>query len=338
MEKKIGHRLWLKLRVGKTLASDEAVLLASVGGREITINSDRQSQPLSDASWLLIGCRGFDTENAARSFGEKLRRAVHLAGLCARVGVDAGDPGEDRTVSWVSPEFLQQSGVLDPKTRIGPDIHGILVLPDDEQTLFVRLGQASATGQSNTGDFVRALQEAFPESDLSGRDCPLIRRAVRVLNLAEINTDPIAKVVLAVSTIEGLATDPSWTPAQKRLIDDAVAWLERTHGDGEETRQVVEAIERTRHTSIRQRIRKMLASNGLSCLWQDWEALYSKRSRLFHGGRRDGREHRGDHLAKSELHALGHEALTLCGRIVLSMAKREGIPVPDRASVHFGVE
>ena len=269
---------------------------------------------------------------------EKLRRAVHLAGLCTRVGVDAGDPGDDRTVSWVNPEFVRGSGGLDPETRIGPDIHGILVLPDDGKTLFLRMGRATGTVRSNVGYFVQALQEAFPESNVSGGDCPSIRRAVRVLNLAEISTDPIAKVVLAVSTIEGLATDPSWTDVQKRLIYSAAAWLERTHGDGEETGQVVEAIQRTRHSSIRQRIRKMLASNGLSVLWQDWKALYLKRSRLFHGGRRDGSEHRGDHLEGSELHALGQEALTLCGRIVLSMAKREGIPVPGRAGVHFGVE
>ena len=338
VEKKIRYRLWLKLRVGKALATEETVLTASVAGREVTIESERQSQPLSEASWLLIGCRGFEAEDDAGGFGEKLRRAVHLAGLCAQVGVDAGDPGDDRTVSWVNPEFVRGSGDLDPETRIGPDIHGILVLPDDGKTLFLRMGRATGTVRSNVGYFVQALQEAFPESNVSGGDCPSIRRAVRVLNLAEISTDPIAKVVLAVSTIEGLATDPSWTDVQKRLIDSAAAWLERTHGDGEETGQVVEAIQRTRDSSIRQRIRKMLASNGLSVLWQDWEALYSKRSRLFHGGRRDGREHRGDHLEGSELHALGQEALTLCGRIVLSMAKREGIPVPGRAGVHFGVE
>ena len=135
----------------------------------------------------------------ARDFGERLRRAVHLAGLCARVGVDAGDPGQDRTVSWVNPEVVRGSGALDPDTRIGPDIHGILVLPDDGKTLFLRLGRATGTVRSNVGDFVQALQEAFPESDVSGGDCPSIRRAVRVLNLAEISTDPIAKVVLAVS-------------------------------------------------------------------------------------------------------------------------------------------
>ncbi len=81
----------------------------------------------------------------------------------------------------------------------------------------------------------------------------------------------------------------------------------------------------------------MLAANGLSVLWLDWEDLYSRRSRLFHGGSSDGRGHRGDHLEESELHALGEEALTLCGRIVLSMARQEGISVPDRAGVHFGV-
>ena len=338
-ENRVRFLLRLKLRVGKKLATEETVLTASLAGRQVTIRSERQSQPLSEASWLLIGCRGFEGEDDAKGFGEKLRRAVHLAGLCARVGVDAGDLGDDRTVSWVNPEFLRRRGGLDPKTRIGSDVHGLLVLPDDGKTLFPRFGQANLTVRMNAAVFVRAFEEALPESDLSGRDCPSIRRAVRVLNLAEMNADPIAKVVLAVSTIEGLATDPSWTDAQKSMIEGAAAWLEQTDRDGEETRQVVEAIRRTRHTSIRQKIRKLLGSNDLlEDLWEDWDALYNKRSRLFHGGRRDGSEHRGDHLSESELHALGQEALTLCGRIVLSMAKREGIPVPSRAAVTFGVQ
>ena len=153
-----------------------------------------------------------------------------------------------------------------------------------------------------------------------------------------MNTDPITKMVLAVSTVEGLAAEPPWTDAQKELIESAAAWLERTHRDGEEVGQVAKAIRGIRRESIRQRIRKLLDSNDLSGLWRDWDALYGKRSRLFHGGRKDGSEERGDHLAKSELNALGQEALTLCGRIVLSMAKRERIPVPGRAGVHFGVQ
>ncbi len=73
-------------------------------------------------------------------------------------------------------------------------------------------------------------------------------------------------------------------------------------------------------------------------VWRDWETLYSKRSRLFHGRTRAENELRGDYLEESELHGLGQEAIKLCSRIVLSMAKREGISVPDRAKVHFGVK
>ena len=52
----------------------------------------------------------------------------------------------------------------------------------------------------------------------------------------------------------------------------------------------------------------------------------------------EGSEHRGSHLEKSSLRALGEEAIKLCARIVLSMAQREGIAVPGRAKVHFGVD
>ncbi|MCY3678945.1 MAG: hypothetical protein OXH66_15380 [Gemmatimonadetes bacterium] len=337
MEKRKGYRLRLKFRVGQALATEETALTAAVAGREVTIESG-QSKPLSEASWLLIECRGFETEDDARDFGEGLRRAVHLAGLCVRVGVDAGDPGEDRTVSWVNEDFLRRRGVLDPDTRIVPDIHGILVLPDDGNALIFGMGQAELTVRSNADGFVRALEEAFPGSDVSGGDFSSIRRAIRVLSLAEMSTDPIAKIVLAISTIEGLATDPSWTDEQKQMIESTVAWVERTHDDGEETRQIVEAIRKIRHRSIRQRIRKMLASNDLSDLWQDWEDLYSKRSQLYHGKDSSDAEGRGDHLTESELHALGQEAMKLCVKIVLSMAILEGISVPSQASVHFGVE
>ena len=112
-----------------------------------------------------------------------------------------------------------------------------------------------------------------------------------------MNTDPIAKVVLAISTIEGLATDPGWTELQKEISH---------RRDTEDTTE--------HHPST------------------------DKRSRLFHGHGGDDGEQRGDHLMESELHAVAQEAMTLCGRIVLSLAKRNGVAIPSRAGVYFGVE
>ena len=338
MAEKIKFRLWLKLRVGRRLATTESALTASIAGRTVTIVSDRQSEPLSEAFWLVMGSRGFETEDQAREFGEELRRAAHLAGLCARVGVDAGDPGEDRTVSWFNPEILLSGQGVNPDTRIGPDVHGIVVLPDDGKTLFVRGGRARGQVRSNCDQFVRALEDAMPENDAPRSSSPSIRRAIRVLNLAEMNEDPIAKLVLTVSTVEGLATDAPWTNSQRELIESAAEWLGRIHGDGGETMHVIDAILQVRRESIRQRVRRLLAANDLSVVWRDWEILYSKRSRLFHGRTKEGSEHRGDYLEETELHGLGQDAFKLGARIVLSIAKREGISVPGHAKLHFGVE
>ena len=312
-------------------------MTALVGGRKVTIRSEVSEQPLSEARWLVLESRGFDTEEGAREFGEELQRAAHSAGLCSRVGVDAGDPGDDRTRSRINPEFLRSLPGMSPDLRVGPDVHGLVILPDDGNTICVRL-RGNLSMRANSGDFIRALEESIPESSAYGAGTPSIRRAIRVLSLAEMSEDPISKVVLSVSTVEGLAIEPPWTEEQLTLINDAAAWVQRVHRAGEATGQVVEAIRNVRSTSIRQKVRKLLKANGLSNLWKDWDTLYGKRSRLFHGATDGEAEHRGRYLEDSELHGLGQDAVKLCARIVLSIAKREGIPIPHHAGVHFGIE
>ena len=333
------YRLRLKVRLGKSVYSDKTALTATIAGREVTIKAEDSGQPLSEASWVIMGSRDFETEDLARQFGEKLRRATHLAGLCARVGVDAGDPGEDQAMSWVNPEAISQDlRRAHPDIRFGPDVHGIVVLPDDENTVFMS-ARAEATVLSNAEDFIQALEEALPRNDAPLGGSSPIRRAIRILSLAEMNKDPIAKAVLAIATVEGLAVDQSWPPGQVKLIKDAADWLESTHGDKENVQQVIEVIRRVRPQSIRQGIKKLLETNDLSSLWPDWEALYNKRSRLLHDNSSSAdSEAQGDHLERTELSKLGREAVTLCAKIVLSIAKRDGMSLPDCARVHFGVE
>ena len=201
---KTKYRLWLKLRIGKSLDTEDDALTVSIAGRTVTIESENRGEPLSKTSWLVMSCRGFETEAQARKFGEKLRRATHLAGLCNRLGVDAGDPGEDRTMSWLNPEIVRN---VNPDIRLLPDVHGIVILPDDGNNVFARW-RVNAQVLANTGHFARSLEECLPGNGPHRSGSPSIRRAIRVLNLAEINEDPIAKLVLAVSTIEGLAKDP----------------------------------------------------------------------------------------------------------------------------------
>ena len=336
---RVKFRLWLKFRTGKPLNSEETTLTATVAGRQVVIKSERSEQPLSKTSWLNIGSRGFETEEMARKFGEALRRAVHLAGLCTRVGTDAGDPGDDRSKSWVNPEAIFPDIRREqPEVRFGSDVHGILILPDDDNTVFLRASGGEAVVRSNAEHFLEALEQALPDEDLCPKGSASVRRAVRILNLAEINQDPIAKSVLAISTVEVLAVDPPWTDSQAKLIERAASWLEDECGESEDATQVIEAIRRMQQQSIRRRIRNLLDVNDLSSLWRAWDDLYDRRSALFHGRSEDGDESVGDRLEQVELHGIGLDAVKLSGQIVLSIAKRSGMAVPERAKVHFGVE
>ena len=329
-------RLWLKLRVGKRLATGESALTAVINGRNVTIKPEKEGEPLSKAWWLILSCGGFATETEARAFAEELRRAAHMAGASARVGIDAGDPGEDRTLSRINPDILNLDPVAGRDFRLGPDVHGVAVLPDDGKNLFVR-ARASGEARANAAAFVKALEEALPGSGRPQPDAASIRRAVRMANLAVMNADPIAKVVLAIAAVEGLADEKPWSKQKREFARKAAAWLEETEGGGESVKAVAESIRQLQRESIGKRVRGLLSANGLSDLRVDWRRVYDDRSRLFHSDGMDG-EGLGDRLATAELHSLGQRAIELCSRIVLSIAKRRGVAVPNCAKLHFGVE
>ncbi len=335
MTDEMKYELWLKFRVGKKLGTDESVLTTKIGRKPLSIQSEDESQPLSKAHWLVMNSKGFDTVEAATAFGEDLRRGAHMAGLCARVGVDAGDPEEDRTLSYFNPELLGGLKEFNPEVRLGPDVHGLVVLPDDGNTVFMR-GRARGEALANAGNFADALEEALSQEHQPSNEWPSVRRAIRILNLAEMNQDPIAKLVLAVSTIEGLARERPWSSQQLQLIENAASGLEQSASD-DEALQVAAAIRNVHQESIRQRIRHLLAKHGLSNLWREWDNLYNKRSRLFHGRPGNGAENRGQHLDELELHKLGHAATTLCASIVLSIGEQVGMPIPHSADLHFDV-
>lgn len=146
LAEKTKYRLWLKFRIGNSLDTGDDALTASIGGRTVTIESEHRGEPLSKASWLVMSCRGFEAEAQAREFEDELRRATHLAGLCNRVGVDARDPGQNRTVSWLNPEVFRRTN---PEKRLAPDVHGIVVLPDD--------GNKYSVADGRTARFSRTL-------------------------------------------------------------------------------------------------------------------------------------------------------------------------------------
>ena len=67
-----GFRLYLQVRIGKALRTDEAFLTTYLDGREVRIRASL-GPSISKAEWLVFEARGFPTESEAHTFGERLR-------------------------------------------------------------------------------------------------------------------------------------------------------------------------------------------------------------------------------------------------------------------------
>ena len=83
--------------------------------------------------------------------------------------------------------------------------------------------------------------------------------------------------------------------------------------------EVKDAVERMHRISIRQGIRRVLRCNRLDHLWEEWDALYKRRSRLFHGG---------GEFTNQEIGELASTATQLCDEIIFGIIKQQGIKLP----------
>ena len=322
------HRIRLKVRIGTRLSSEETALQATFRSRAVSVRSAEQDQPLKQASWLVFSASGFATESEGNEYGEELRSALHLAGLCTSVGVDGRTSGDDRTMSYFSPEgedWLRSLGVLQSGERLGPDVHGLAVFPDDEALRFSAGKRPTGTSTHGPQEFINAIEESTTKGV-----SPKTQRAIRVLNLAQISDSPHAKVVLSISSIEALAAENlNWTATQADMLDRATDWVHGEFGDDAEASEVADAIKRMHRRSLRQQARRLLDKHGLMTWWKDCEDVYGRRSGLFHGGAGDDRD--------TDVFELAADAMKVCGRIVLSIAKQEGAGLPAEARLHFGV-
>ena len=315
-----GFRCRLRVRLGKPLTSKELSLPIRLAGRDATVKAQGKDQPLSETPWIVISARGFQTEVDARIFGEQLRSVVEVAALCNRLGTDVG---KDQPTTWVSEEFARAEGMLRPDERMMPNVHGLMILPDDDNSRFP-LMNASGSVTADPAQFLDALTEL-------GRQTPLRSSAaamgVRILNLALITSQPIAQIVLAFSAVEALGQEETWTDAQCALIKQLADEVEEGFSSDLERLEVANALRRSLHRiGLRQGVMRVLSRLDLDHLRKEWDRLYGLRSGVFHGTSTP---------TEPEINELAVDVVTLCGRIVLALVELDGITLPPIAKVHF---
>jgi hypothetical protein len=316
-----GFRIRLRVRLAKALTSEATNLKVTVMNRDVTITSQKE-EPLSRATWIVLGTRGFPTEEGARHFGTRLRSIVELAALSARLGVDVG---EDKPTDWISEKFARELGVKENE-RVAPNVHGLSILPDDDNTRFP-IGDLQMTVTADPEQLISALRESGNGETSFGA----ASNGVRLLNFALMTSEPLAQMVLSFSAVEELGQHEKWSETQATLITDlADAAEQSSKGTAQERAEVAQAIEKGLfRLSLRQGVMRVLSRLGLDALREEWDRLYAVRSGIFHGTAP---------LSDEEIRQAALATLTLCGQIVLAMVAKEGARIPSIAATHFNTK
>jgi hypothetical protein len=145
-----------------------------------------------------------------------------------------------------------------------------------------------------------------------------------------MRSEPVAQIVFAVSAVESLGQDESWSRDQRLLLRELAAAAEQSAtGTDAERHEVADAIRKSLHRlTLRQGVFRLLDRLGLQRLKKAWDDLYAERSTLVHG------------LAPqpgADYADLAHRTVSLCGQVLLKAAATE-IPQADRhvASMYAG--
>lgn len=287
-----GFRLLLRVRIGRKLNTEQECLDVEFGNHQVTIRSEKNNQALNESTRLVLSARGFPTEDEAHDFGAKLRDAVSVGALCSRLGAD---PDTDLVVQLDSAVYF----------HFRTSVTGVTVLSDPAQF----------TGA------LTVLAAPLPMDK--------IRSSVRLLNLAMINADHIAQIILAVSAVESLVESlvvaRCWGADKRKYLNELASRIENEFPGDSGFQRIANEIRNIKPLSVGSGIEQVLNDNAL---YKEWKSFYGRRSSLVHGNKP---------LDRQELGKLANDAIHLCTKIILITLKRKGASLPESAATRFGI-
>lgn len=307
-------RVRLRFRLQKKLTIDANEHRLQVAGREVVLTPPTPDLKIADSPWLIMNARGFASQEEAQEFARKLKAVLEVSAVAARVGVDTG---RDLATSALGPTvrdaILQNTG-----SDLRPNIHGLDVFPDDPNT---RIFTMSVTGtvRARPDPFLTDLDEL---QRTAAAPSQRIADVIQLLNYALMQPEPVAQIVFAVSAVELLGQDETWTTDQKTLLKDLAQAAEQSAtGTPDERQEVAEAIRKSLYRlTLRQGVFRLLDRLDLAHLKTPWDDLYAERSTLVHGlAPKPGAEF-GD---------LANRTVSLCGQILLKAVAAE-VPMASR--------
>lgn len=315
------YRARFRFRVGKKLNIADAERRFPVAGKEVALASgEGDGKPICESEWLVVNARGFESEHSAREFAHKLRAAAQFSSVACRLGIDAG---VDLPTSALGADFRKQVEAQTGST-IRNNVHGVDIFPDVPNVVIFTFS-GTGTVRASPDPFLLDLDVLHAIADGASERAKDI---ALLLNYALMRSEPVAQIVFAVSAVEMLGQDETWSLEQRRLLGELARVAENSGiGTEEERGEVATAIRKSLHRiTLRQGVRRLLDRLKLSHLKNPWDDLYSERSTLIHGlAPKPGADY--SHLAA--------RTMTLCGQVLLRAIAAEIELVGSRADTYY---
>lgn len=84
------YRVRFRFRLQKQLHLDQKEFRFQIQGHEVVLSPQATDLNISDSNWLVMNVRGFETDEAAKTFGRKLKSTCELSSVTSRLGLDSG--------------------------------------------------------------------------------------------------------------------------------------------------------------------------------------------------------------------------------------------------------
>src|SRR5690349_10318868 len=135
-------RVRLRFRLQKKIRIDANEQRLQIAGHEVVLTPPTPDLKILDSAWLIMNARGFASEDEAKQFGQKLKTALEVSSVAARVGVDTG-----RNLATAGLGKIVKDALAEQGARVRDNIHGLDVFPDHPDT---RIFNMDATGIVHT--------------------------------------------------------------------------------------------------------------------------------------------------------------------------------------------
>jgi hypothetical protein len=185
-----------RFRLAGPLSYGGETLDLELGGRPATLKA-RKGGPLLKTRDVVLLSGGFETEAAARAFGQRVRHALLTTSVAAQLGIDVGDDRPTTNIaSHVKERVLEQCGAA-----LLDDVHGLMVY-HEEPTPRIQVGATvTVTITSPLEKFLSALKTSF---DGAAKLPANLESAIELYCASRMETSQIARLILALSAIEAM--------------------------------------------------------------------------------------------------------------------------------------